>query len=127
MLAVPLLVLAVALAVPAAAQTEPARVAVTATSDRCADGLPVVDYTLTNTQPTAVAVQAWWVADASVYDLTGSHQLAPAPGRAAGSFTLPFDFFATATVYATASWPDGKVTTTASWAIPLADCTLPAP
>jgi hypothetical protein len=36
------------------------------------------------------------------------------------------DFFATVTVYATATWPDGKVTTNASWAIPLADCTLPA-
>ena len=44
--------LAVALAVPAAAQTEPARVAVTATSDHCAGGLPVVDYTLTNRQAT---------------------------------------------------------------------------
>jgi hypothetical protein len=36
------------------------------------------------------------------------------------------DFYATVTVYATATWPDGKVTTNASWAIPLADCTLPA-
>ena len=57
LLAVPLL--AVALAVPAAAQTEPPRLAVTATSDDCAGGLPVVDYTLTNRQPTAVSVQAW--------------------------------------------------------------------
>ena len=74
-LAVPLL----ALAVPAAAQTEPARVAVTATSEDCAGGLPVVDYTLTNRQATAVSVQAWWLADASVYDLAGTHQLGPDP------------------------------------------------
>jgi hypothetical protein len=29
------------------------------------------------------------------------------------------------TVYATATWPDGKVTTNASWAIPVADCDAP--
>jgi hypothetical protein len=126
MLAVGLLVLAVAVAVPAAAQTEPPRVKVTASSDRCADGLPVVDYTLANTQPTAVAVQAWWVADASLFDLADTHQLAPTPILVAGSFTLPLDFCATVTVYATATWPDSKVTTNASWAIPLADCALPA-
>jgi hypothetical protein len=122
-LAVPLL--ALALAVPATAQTQPARVAVTATSEDCAGGLPVVDYTLTNRQPTAVSVQAWWVADASVYDLAGTHQLAQSPDRAAGSFTLPFGFYATVTVFATVRWPDGKVTTNASWAIPVADCTTP--
>jgi hypothetical protein len=127
MLAIGLLVVAVAMAVPAAAQTEPPRVKVTASSDRCANGLPVVDYTLANTQPTAVTVQAWWVADASLFDLADTHQLAPTPAPVAGSFTLPLDFFATVTVYATATWPDGKVTTNASWAIPLPDCTLPAP
>jgi hypothetical protein len=115
-----------AVAVPAAAQTEPPRVKVTASSDRCANGMPVVDYTLANTQPTAVAVQAWWVADASLFDLADTHQLAPTPAHVAGSFTLPLDVFATVTVFATATWPDGKTTTNASWAIPLADCTLPA-
>jgi hypothetical protein len=29
------------------------------------------------------------------------------------------------TVYATVTWPDGKVTTNASWAIPVADCDAP--
>ena len=122
-LAVPLL--ALALAVPATAQTEPLRVAVTATAEDCAEGLPVVDYTLTNRQSTAVSVQAWWVADASVYDLAGTHQLGQSPNRATGSFSLPFGFYATVTVFATVRWPDGKVTTNASWAIPVADCTTP--
>ena len=40
--------LAVAVPAAAAAQTDPARLAVTATSDHCAGGLPVVDYTVTN-------------------------------------------------------------------------------
>ena len=74
-----------------------------------------------------MSVQAWWVADASVYDLAGTHQLAQTPDRAAGSFSLPFGFYATVTVYATVRWPDGKVTTNASWAIPVADCTTPTP
>jgi hypothetical protein len=119
-----LVALGLALAVPAAAatQTEPARLAVTATSDHCAGGLPVVDYTMTNQWPAPVSVQTWWVADASVYDIAASHDLDPAPDRVAGSFTLPFSFYATVTVYATATWPDGKVTTNASWAIPVADC-----
>ena len=122
-----LVALGLAVAVPAAAQTEPARLAVTATSDHCAEGLPVVDYTLTNKWSTAVSVQAWWVADASVYDIAGTHQLGPAPDSATGSFTLPFDFYATVTVYATFTWPDGQVTTNASWAIPVADCAAAAP
>jgi hypothetical protein len=112
----------VVVAVPAAAQTEPARLAVTATSDHCAEGLPVVDYTVTNQWSTPVSVQTWWVADASVYDLAATHNLRPAPDSATGSFSLPFGFYATVTVYATAAWPDGKVTTNASWAIPVADC-----
>jgi hypothetical protein len=122
-----LVALGLAVAVPAAAQTEPARLAVTATSDHCAEGLPVVNYTLTNKWSTAVSVQAWWVADASVYDIAGTHQLGPAPDSTTGSFTLPFDFYATVTVYATVTWPDGQVTTNASWAIPVADCAAPAP
>jgi hypothetical protein len=122
-----LVALGLAVAVPAAAQTEPARLAVTATSDHCVEGLPVVDYTLTNKWSTAVSVQAWWVADASVYDIAGTHQLGPAPDSATGSFSLPFDFYATVTVYATVTWPDGQVTTNASWAIPVADCAAPAP
>ena len=75
MLAIPLLVLG--LAVPAAAQTEPPRLAVTATSDDCAEGLPVVNYSLTNKWSSAVSVQAWWVADASVSDLAGTTRSAP--------------------------------------------------
>ena len=45
-----LVALGLAVAVPAAAasQIEPARLAVTATSDQCEGGLPVVDYTVTN-------------------------------------------------------------------------------
>ena len=118
-----LVVLGLALAVPAAAaQTEPARLAVTATSGHCAEGLPVVDYTVTNQRSAPVSVQTWWVADASVYGLAATHSLGSAPDGAAGSFSLPFGFYATVTVYATASWPDGKVTTNASWAIPVADC-----
>jgi hypothetical protein len=122
-----LVVLGLAVAVPAAAQTEPARLAVTATSNHCDAGLPVVDYTLTNQWSTPVSVQAWWVADASVYGIAGTHQLSPAPDSAAGSFSLPHNFYATVTVYATAAWPDGKVTTNASWAIPVADCAAPPP
>jgi hypothetical protein len=125
-----LVALGLALAVPAAAatQTEPARLAVTATSDHCAEGLPVVDYTVTNQWSAPVSVQTWWVADASVYGIAATHDLGPAPDGAAGSFSLAFGFYATVTVYATAAWPDGKVTTNASWAIPVADCAAaPAP
>jgi hypothetical protein len=123
-----LVALGLAVAIPAAsAQTEPARLAVTATSDHCEGGLPVVDYSVTNQWSTAVSAQAWWVADASVYGVAGTHQLGPVPDNATGLLSLPYDFYATVTVYATATWPDGKVTTNASWAIPLADCTAPAP
>jgi hypothetical protein len=124
-----LVALGLAVAVPAAAasQTEPARLAVTATSDHCAEGLPVVDYTVTNQWSAPVSVQTWWLADASVYSIAATHDLGPAPDSAAGSFSLPFGFYATVTVYATATWPDGKVTTNASWAIPVADCATPAP
>ena len=117
-----LVALGLAVAVPAAAQTDPARLQVTATSDRCAGGLPVIDYTVTNQTSTPVSVQTWWVADASVYGIAASHDLGPAPDVATGSFSLPFGFYATVTVYATATWPDGEVTTNASWAIPVADC-----
>ena len=113
----------VVVGVPAAAQTETPRLLVTATSDHCAGGLPVVDYTLTKQSSTAVTAQVWWVADAWVYGVEGSHELGPAPDSVSGSFTLPFGFYATVTVYATAAWPDGKVTTNASWAIPVADAT----
>jgi hypothetical protein len=123
-----LVALGVVLAVPAAAaQTEPARLAVTATSDRCAGGLPVVDYTVTNQWSAPVSVQTWWVADASVYGTAATHGLGSAPDSTAGSFSLPYAFYATVTVYATAAWPDGEVTTNASWAIPVADCDAPAP
>jgi hypothetical protein len=122
-----LVVLLLAVAAPAAAESEPSRLVVTATSDHCAGGLPVVDYTVTNLWPTAVSAQLWWVADASVYDIAGRQDLGPAPDSAAGSFSLPFDFYATVTVYATAAWPDGRVITNASWAIPVADCTASAP
>jgi hypothetical protein len=124
-----LVALGLAVAVPAAAasQTEPARLAVTATSDHCAEGLPVVDYTVTNQWSAPVSVQTWWVADASVYSIAATHDLGPAPDSAAGSFSLPFGFYATVTVYATATWPDGQVTTNASWAIPVSDCATPAP
>jgi hypothetical protein len=116
------LLAAVAVAVPASAQSE-ARLAVSATSDRCAGGLPVVDYVVTNQWPAAVSVQVWWVADASVYGVASRHDLGPAPDGATGSFSLPLGFYSTVTVYATASWPDGDTTTNASWAIPVADCT----
>jgi hypothetical protein len=124
-----LVALGLAVAVPAAAATqiEPARLAVTATSDHCEGGLPVVDYTVTNKWSAPVSVQTWWLADASVFDIAATHDLDPAPDRAAGSFSLPFGFYATVTVYATATWPDGKVTTNASWAIPVVDCATPAP
>ena len=120
-----LVTLGLAVAVPAAAQTDPARLLVSATSDGCAGGLPVVDYTMTNQTSMPVSVQTWWVADASVYGIAASHDLEPAPDIATGSFSLPFSFYATVTVYATATWPDGKVTTNASWAIPVADCAVP--
>jgi hypothetical protein len=121
------LLAAMAIGVPAMAQTEPPRLAVTATSDHCAGGLPVVDYTVTNRWPTAVSTQIWWVADAWVYDVAGKHDLGPAPDSVSGSFTLPFDFYTTVTVFVTAFWADGEVTTNASWAIPVADCAAPAP
>jgi hypothetical protein len=121
-----LLALGLVVAVPAVRaddQTDPARLAVTATSDHCANGLPVVDYTLTNLWSSKVAVEVWWVADAEVSDVVGTSKLDPAPDSATGSFTLPYSFYATVTVYATATWPDGTTTTNASWAIPVADCT----
>ena len=121
-----LLALGLVVAVPAVRaddQTDPARLAVTATSDHCAKGLPVVDYTLTNLWPSKVAVEVWWVADAEVSDVVGTSKLDPAPDRATGSFPLPYDFYTGVTVYATATWPDGTTTTNASWAIPVADCT----
>jgi hypothetical protein len=120
-----LVALGLAVAVPAAAQTEPAPLEVTATAGGCAEGLPVVDYTVTNQTSTPVSVQTWWVADASVYGIAASHDLGPAPDVATGSFSLPFAFYATVTVYATTTWPDGKVTTNASWAIPVAGCDAP--
>jgi hypothetical protein len=121
-----LLALGLVVAVPAVRaddQIDPARLAVTATSDHCAKGLPVVDYTLTNLWPSKVAVEVWWVADAEVSDVVGTSKLDPAPDSATGSFSLPYDFYAGVTVYATATWPDGTTTTNASWAIPAADCT----
>jgi hypothetical protein len=121
-----LLALGLVVAVPAVRAddlTDPPRLAVTATSDHCAKGLPVVDYTLTNLWPSKVAVEVWWVADAEVSDAAGTSKLDPAPDRATGSFTLPYDFYTGLTVYATATWPDGTTTTNASWAIPVADCT----
>jgi hypothetical protein len=120
-------VAALAVAVPvASAQTE-SRLAVSATSGRCAGGLPVVDFRVTNQWSAAVSAQVWWVADASVYGVASYHDLGPAPDSDTGSFSLPFDFYSTVTVYATASWPDGQTTTNASWAIPVADCTSPTP
>jgi hypothetical protein len=121
-----LLALGLVVAVPAVRandQTDPARLAVTATSEHCAKGLPVVDYTLTNLWPSKVAVQVWWLADAEVSNIVGTIKLDPAPDSAIGSFTLPYDFYTGVTVYATATWPDGTTTTNASWAIPVADCT----
>lgn len=123
---VALVALGLVVAVPAAsAQTEPARLAVTATSDHCDQGLPVVDYTVTNQWSSPVSVNVWWVADASVYGFAATHDLSATPDGAAGSFRLPFSSYATVTVYATAGWPDGRVTTNASWAIPVADCDAP--
>jgi hypothetical protein len=122
-----LVALGLAVAVPAAAQTDPPRLAVTATSDHCEGGLPVVDYTVTNQEPTPVSVQVWWVADASVFAIVGTHQLGGAPDSATGFFSLPYDFYTGVTVYATATWPDGQTTTNASWAIPVADCGGSAP
>ena len=52
----------------------------------------MVDYTVTNQTSTPVSVQAWWLADASVYDVADTHDLGPAPDGAAGSFSLPFAF-----------------------------------
>jgi hypothetical protein len=121
-----LLALGLVVAVPAVRaddQTDPARLAVTATSDRCAKGLPVVDYTLTNLWPAKVAVEVWWVADAEVSGVVGTNKLDPAPDSVTGSFSLPYSFYTGVTVYASASWPDGATTTNASWAIPVADCT----
>jgi hypothetical protein len=69
-----------------------------------------------------VAVEVWWVADAEVSAVVGTSKRDPAPHSATGSFPLPYSFYATVTVYATASWPDGTTTTNASWAIPVADC-----
>jgi hypothetical protein len=120
-----LVALGLAVAVPAGAQTEPARLAVTATSDHCDQGLPVVDYTVTNRWSSPVSVHVWWVADASVHGFAATHDLNATPDGAAGSFRLPFSFYSTVTVYATAGWPDGTVTTNASWAIPVADCDAP--
>ena len=123
-----LLALGLVVAVPAVRAddlTDPPRLAVTATSDHCAKGLPVVDYTLTNLWPSKVAVEVWWVADAEVSAVVGTSKLDPAPDSATGLFTLPYDFYTGVTVYATATWPDGTTTTNASWAIPVADCTAP--
>jgi hypothetical protein len=119
-------------AAPAAAQLPSAgsqteRLALTAVSDHCAGGLPVVDYTVTNLWPTEVSVQTWWLADASVYGLADALDLGPAPDRATGSFNLPYDDYATVTVFATALWPDGQRVTNASWAIPVADCAATTP
>jgi hypothetical protein len=121
-----LVVLGLAVAVPAVRaddQTDPARLAVTATSDHCEGGLPVVDYTVTNLWPSKVAVELWWEADESVSAIVGTLKLDPTPDSSTGSFSLPFDFYTTVTVYATATWPDGTTTTNASWTIPVADCT----
>jgi hypothetical protein len=120
------LALGLVVAVPAVRaddQTDPARLAVTATSERCAKALPVVDYTVANLWPSKVAVQVWWLADAEVSNVAGTHKLDPAPDSATGSFSLPYDFYTGVTVYATATWPDGTTTTNASWSIPVADCT----
>ena len=121
-----LVVLGLAVAVPAVRaddQTDPARLAVTATSDHCEGGLPVVDYTVTNLWPYKVAVELWWEADESVSAIVGTLKLDATPDSSTGSFSLPYDFYTTVTVYATATWPDGTTTTNASWTIPVADCT----
>jgi hypothetical protein len=86
-----LLALGLVVAVPAVRaddQTDPARLAVTATSDHCAKGLPVVDYTLTNVWPSKVAVQVWWLADAEVSDVVGTSKLDPAPDSVTGDQAL---------------------------------------
>ena len=62
-----------------------------------------------------------------MFDIAATHDLGAAPDSVTGSLSLPFGFYATVTVFATATWPDGKVTTNASWAIPVADCATPAP
>jgi hypothetical protein len=121
-----LLALGLVVAVPAVRaddQTDQARLAETATSDHCEGGLPVVDYTLTNLWPSKVAVEVWWEADESVGGIVGTVKLEPSPDSSTGSFSLPYDFYTTVTVYATATWPDGTTTTNASWTIPVADCT----
>jgi hypothetical protein len=121
-----LLALGLVVAVPAVRaddQTDPARLAVTATSDHCEGGLPVVDYTLANLWPSKVAVEVRWEADESVGGVIGTLKLDPTPDSSTGSFSLPYDFYTTVTVYATATWPDGTTTTNASWAIPVVDCT----
>jgi hypothetical protein len=74
-----------------------------ATADTCEGGLPVVDYRVADKWSTPVSVEAWWVADASVYGIAGTHQLGPAPDSEAGSFRLPLAFYATVTVYASQS------------------------
>jgi len=87
-----LLALGLVVAVPAVRaddQIDPARLAVTATSDHCAKGLPVVDYTLTNLWPSKVAVEAWWVADAEVSDVVGTSKLDPAPTARPGRSPCP--------------------------------------
>ena len=68
---------------PGGAQAEPARLAVTATSDHCADGLPVVDYTVTNLWSGEASVEIWWLADASVWDTAATYSLGAAPDRVA--------------------------------------------
>jgi hypothetical protein len=87
----------------------------------------VVDYTVTNLKSSGASVQTWWLADASVWDTAATYSLGAAPDRVAGSFRLPYSFYATVTVFATTYWPDGRITTNASWAIPVADCTVPVP
>ena len=69
-----------------------------------------------------MSVQVWWVADGSVYGIVGTLQLGPGPDSAAGSFSMPYDFYTAVTVYATATWPDGTTTTNASWAFSVTDC-----
>jgi hypothetical protein len=121
-----LLALGLVLAVPAVRaddQTDPARLAVTATSDHCEGGLPVVDYTATNLWPSKVAVEVRWEADDGVFGIVGTLKLDPTPDSASGSFSLPYDFYTSVTVFAAGTWPDGTTTTNASWKIPVADCT----
>ena len=87
-----LLALGLVVAVPAVRaddQTDPARLAVAATSERCAKGLPVVDYTLANLWPSKVAVEVWWLADAEVSNVVGTHKLDPAPTPRPGRSPCP--------------------------------------